>query len=421
MKPLTSPNTPSWYLKIASTLYSFLQAPLRIWRGLLLLICLVAFTFVLEELWLTRATHLVLILPNAAVSQQDAIRPADFTPVASPPPAFAEEIAPVEGIPWPQVTPQATPRGGSDGSNRANIAPNPLTPTPVPLDTILAKEARYSDLKEEELITILLLGTDARKDEYISRTDSLIVAILNLTSESVTLISIPRDLWVIIPGYGQGRINTAYFLGETNSDGPRVARQTVSQALDIQIDHSIVINFDGFRRMIDALDGINVYVREKIDDSAFPDESYGTYRLVIPAGYQQMDGELALAYARTRHGNSDIHRAQRQQDVLKAIWRRVISLEQLPALPDFFKEGTSELDTTLDLTDIFFLARVARALSSNKIQSHVIGHPLLWNGTTADGQMVLLYDPYTLQVTVKKWINDAANPSETKKQILSYE
>ena len=155
--------------------------------------------------------------------------------------------------------------------------------------------------------------------------------------------------------------------------------------------------------MVDALGGINIYVPEAIDDHAFPDESYGTYRLVIPSGHQKMDGELALAYARTRHGNSDIHRAQRQQDVLKAIWRRVISLEQLPALPSFIKEGTSEVQTTLDLTDMFFLVRVARALTSSQIQSHVIGSPLLWNGTTTDGQMVLLYDPYTLQIAVQKW------------------
>ena len=390
------------------------------WRGLLLLLLLLLFTLILEELWLTRANRLVLILPNPVVSHQDSIRPVDFTPVASPPPAFAE-ISPVAQVPWPQASPQATPNARSEGSNRANIVPNPLTATPVPLDTILAKEARYSDLKEEEFVTILLLGTDAREDEQISRTDSLIVAILNLASESVTLISIPRDLWVVIPGYGQGRINTAYFLGATQADGPRVARQTVSQVLGIPIDHSLVINFDGFRRMIDALDGINIYVPEAIDDSAFPDESYGTYRLIIPSGHQHMDGELALAYARTRHGNSDIHRAQRQQDVLKAIWRRVISLEQLPALPSFLKEGTSEVETTLALTDMFFLARVARALTSSRIQSHVIGSPLLWNGTTADGQMVLLYDPYTLQIAVQKWIDEAANPSETKKRILDYQ
>lgn len=419
MKSLNSFTPPSWYSKIVAVLYRVVLIPRRVFSGLLLLLFLLVFTLVLEQLWLTRATRMVLILPNPAVSYRNAIRPADFTPVASPPPAFAE-TSPVAQIPWPQVTPQATAKPRSESSSRANIVPSRLTATPVSLDTILAKEARYSDLKEEELISILLLGTDARKDEYISRTDSLIVAILNLTSESVTLISIPRDLWVLIPGYGQGRVNTAYFLGETESEGPYVARQTVSHVLGIPIDHSLVINFDGFRRMVDAIDGINVFVPEAIDDAAFPDESYGTYRLLIPSGYQHMDGELALAYARTRHGNSDLHRAQRQQDVLKAIWRRVVSLEQLPALPSFLKEGTSEIKTTLDLTDMFFLARVARALSSNKIQSHVIGSPLLWNGTTADGQMVLLYDPYTLQITVEKWIDEAANPSESQKRILDY-
>ena len=121
----------------------------------------------------------------------------------------------------------------------------------------------------------------------------------------------------------------------------------VAQVLGIPIDHDVVINFDGFRRMIDALNGINLYVPDAIDEPLFPDESYGTYRLLIPEGYQHMDGELALAYAQTRHGNSDIYRAQRQHAALNAVWPRVMSLEQLPALPSFLREGASQIERTL--------------------------------------------------------------------------
>ena len=280
--------------------------------GFALLGLLFTFVLVLEGLSLNRPATLVLISRNAAVAYKGAIRPADFTPVANPPPAFVK-ISPVVVTPLPKATPGVVSEMAPEGAEASRITPKQLTPTTYPLDTILAKEGRESKLRKSKLVTILLLGTDARPDEQISRTDSLIVAILNLDAESVTFISIPRDLWVVIAGYGQGRINTAYFLGETSSNGPEVARQTVAQVLGIPIDHDVVINFDGFRRMIDALNGINLYVPDAIDEPLFPDKSYGTYRLLIPEGYQHMDGELALAYARTRHGNSDIYRAQRQQ------------------------------------------------------------------------------------------------------------
>ena len=109
MKLLNSFNAPPWYSKIVAVLYSVVLIPRRVFSGLLLLLFLLLFTLLLEQLWLTRATRLVLILPNAAVSYQEAIRPADFTPVASPPPAFVA-LSPVAQIPWPQVTPQATSR-----------------------------------------------------------------------------------------------------------------------------------------------------------------------------------------------------------------------------------------------------------------------------------------------------------------------
>ena len=225
-----------------------------------------------------------------------------------------------------------------------------------------------------------------------------------------TVISIPRDLWAYIPGYGEGRINTAYFLGEMGSGGPEVARQTVAQVLGIPITYSVVVDFDGFRQMVDAIGGVDIDVAEPIDDPLFPDDFYGTYHLTIPAGPQHMDGNLALAYVRTRHNSSDIQRAERQQALMEAVRRRLLTPEQLPALPGYLTQAASKVKTTLSLPDLFYLARLARALDSDRIHSHVLQPPLLWNGVTADGQQVLLYDPYTLQQSVQQWIYEAALP-----------
>lgn len=413
MAQLNSIDPPSWYSKIAGFFYSVLQGARKALKNLAFVALMLLILLILAVSQRYEPGPVLLISQNAALEYKGPITPADFTPVASPPPVFAQ-TSPVAVMPSPEATPTVASEMLSEGADEPKITLNEPVATAIPLDAILAQEGGASNLKKSDLVTILLLGMDARPEQKIGRTDSLIVAVLNIKAQSVTLISLPRDLWVLVPGYGQSRINTAYFFGQTRSNGPEVARKTVSQVLGIPIDDSVVINFDGFRRMVDALDGINVNVPEAIDDPLFPDDSYGTYRLIIPEGRQHMNGDLALAYARTRHGNSDIHRAERQQAIIKAIWWRLTSLEQLPALPTFLKEGTSEIQATLSLSDLFFLARFARGLESNRIYTHVIRAPLLWNGTTADGQMVLLYDPYSLQQTVQQWLYDASLPPENK-------
>lgn len=326
--------------------------------------------------------------------------PADFTPLASPPPAFAPGDEGEGALPTATAVP-ATPEPG------VAVA----TPTAMPIDEILAQEAQTSELAARRLVTILLLGKDARPEEFgASRTDTIMVAVLDLHAGSATLISIPRDLWVAIPGFGEARINTAYFLGEGWSSGPALARQTVSQLLGIPISYTFVVDFDGFRQTIDEIGGIQIDVPESIDDPLFPDDSYGTYRLVIPAGPQAMDGQQALAYARTRHGSSDIHRAERQQLVMEGVRQKVLSPEQLPFLPAHIVRGASRVETDLSVPDIFFLARFARTLDRARIFNHVIRDPLLWNGVTADGQQVLLYDPYSVQQAVQQWLYEATLP-----------
>lgn len=420
------------YLSCSSTIsalfYRFALAPLWQLFTLAFFGITLSLSLIFSGLWLYQpATTVVLVSQQP---QNGPLSPLDFTPIASPPPAFVaneesirkEIIAPLITIPASEMminvplvpTPVVT-EFLSDITRHPSPTPLP-TITPIPVGTVLAQRGQNSTLAENRLVTILLLGKDARPDEGISRTDTLIVVILNLNAKSATLISIPRDLWVSMPGFGEGRINTAYFLGEAWSykgGGAKLARQTISQVLGLSITYSLVVDFQGFERVVDGLDGINIYVPHAIDDQEFPDDSYGTYHLTIPSGYQHMDGKRALAYARTRHGNSDIYRAERQQAVMEAVRKRALSSSYLPWLPKILRQEAKKVETNLSVSDLFFLARFAQELEGYRIYTYVLRSPLLWNGTTADGQMVLLYDPYSLQQSVHQWLYDASLPLVT--------
>ena len=169
----------------------------------------------------------------------------------------------------------------------------------------------------QERTNILLLGIDKRAQELgASRTDTMIVATVDPETKTAAMLSIPRDLWVSIPSYSEGRINTAHFLGDRDDypgGGPALAKKTVQYALGIPIHYYVRINFEGFEKLVDAIGGISIDVKEAIHDEEYPDGNYGYMTVDIPAGPQHMDGKTALQYARVRHGGSDFLRAKRQQ------------------------------------------------------------------------------------------------------------
>nr|MBA3532254.1 LCP family protein [Ardenticatenales bacterium] len=163
---------------------------------------------------------------------------------------------------------------------------------PVALDPLLDPSMPASDLEGTDQINILLLGTDGRDEEDgPPRTDLIMLLLLNRAEQRATLISIPRDLWVPIPGYGEGKINTAYFLGSLDDQATTLTRATVEQLSGLPVHHIVEVDFNGFRTLVDEMGGIEIVVPEPIDDPEYPDGNYGTLHLQIPAGKQQMDGE----------------------------------------------------------------------------------------------------------------------------------
>jgi len=172
-------------------------------------------------------------------------------------------------------------------------------------------------------VAILVLGSDARPDELrrgeVGRTDSMLAVVADRSPGALLLISIPRDLWVSIPGHGEERINTAYLFG-----GPDTAERVASSLLGVGVDRHLVIGLQGVREIVDAAGGIVIDVERPIHDDAYPTDDYGTMVVDIPAGRQQMDGETALRYARTRHQDSDFGRMARQQQVMTALRSKIV-------------------------------------------------------------------------------------------------
>ncbi len=248
--------------------------------------------------------------------------------------------------------------------------------------------------EEKERVNILLLGIDRRPvEEGPWRTDTMILATIDPASKTAGLLSIPRDLWATVPGYEENRINTAHYTGDLEDypgGGPALAKKTVQYNLGLTVHYYIRIDFDGFRKIIDAIGGIDIDVKEPIKDDKYPDENYGYDPLYIPAGLQHMDGDLALKYARTRHGGSDFERAERQQEVLFAIREQALRLNLLPKIPELMVTLADAVQTDLQPSDILTLARVASQIDPKDIRTIVIDESMTAKHITPTGADVLL-------------------------------
>ncbi len=254
-------------------------------------------------------------------------------------------------------------------------------------------------------LNLLLLGIDRRPGEtgLAYRTDTIMIVSLDPKTHSVGLLSIPRDLYVQLPGYSaKQRINTALPLGEQQRAGygPTLAMQTVQMNIGMPINDYVIADFNALIKLVDTIGGIDVDVPAPIADYNFPDMGYGYDPLVLSAGLQHLDGYTAQKYARTRHGDSDFDRARRQQQVLFAIRDRVLSLDALPQLilqaPSLYASVSQNVSTGLTLDQMISLALWLKDLPAENITTGVIDQHYVTDYTTDDGAEVLVPYPNTL-------------------------
>ena len=250
-----------------------------------------------------------------------------------------------------------------------------------------------------ERVNILMMGIDQREHEQGPwRTDTMLVLTIDPVTLSGGMLSIPRDLWVPIPGYEEGRINTAHYLGDLRDypgGGPALATKTVQYNLGVPIHYHVRVDFTAFEQMVDLIGGIDVYVEEEVVDPAYPDEGYGYDPLYIPAGWQHFNGEMALKYARTRHSaGGDFDRAKRQQQVILALFEQVTRLDLLPQLapraPELWQAMQDSVVTDLTLDQIIALANLASEVKPESISYSVIDEYYTQFWATPDGQQVLI-------------------------------
>lgn len=229
---------------------------------------------------------------------------------------------------------------------------------------------------------ILILGIDrAAEGTDLSRTDTNIVLSVDPLKPTVNMLSIPRDLWVTIPNYGENRINTAHFFAEAEQagSGPAAAMETVRQNFGLTIDHYVRIRFDGLKTIVDAMGGITVTLAE-------PMSGYD-------AGQINLNGDQALAFARDRSGSDDFFRMQRGQMVIMAMVKKMLNPLTWLRLPVIIPAAWKSLDTDIPVWQMPRLGvTLIRAVLTDTLNAKTITREMVTPFTTDQGANVLLPD-----------------------------
>jgi LCP family protein required for cell wall assembly len=246
----------------------------------------------------------------------------------------------------------------------------------------------------EETINILLMGSDRRSGWGNYRTDTLMIVSLDPVAGTAKLVSIPRDLYVYIPGWKVNRINTAEPRG-----GFEMIADTVLYNLGIPLHHWVLVEFNGLSEAIDILGGIDIY-----STGYLYDECGGTYYQYQPNRTYHMDGFTALCYARMRKRSSDFDRLRRQQEVFQAMFDKVISLQGLKKVPELFDLYKTTLTSDMTLEDVLPLVQLASKLAINPslIENYRIDETLVQSWWTPGGASVLLPNRETIQAMLEE-------------------
>lgn len=240
--------------------------------------------------------------------------------------------------------------------------------------------------EEDGRVNILLLGMGGENHDGPYLTDTNIIASFKPETNEVSMISIPRDLYVQIPNYGWQKINYANSIGEVRDDnGGELAKEVVSQTFGIPIHYYVRIDFDGFKNIVDNLGGITVNVENTLDDEEYPipgkETATTTERfehLYVEEGKRDMDGDLALKFVRSRHAKgiegSDFARSKRQQQVLQAVKDKALSIGTIVnpiKISKILDTLSDHLATDMQVWEILRLFNLGKDVDENSIVRRV--------------------------------------------------
>jgi polyisoprenyl-teichoic acid--peptidoglycan teichoic acid transferase len=237
---------------------------------------------------------------------------------------------------------------------------NTPTRTPVPLNIPSGNQNTGSSSNRTNIV---VFGSDFRPGGGY-RTDVILLVSVDQQNHTVSLLSFPRDLWIFIPGVGMQRINVAQAYG-----GFGLTSATFDYNFGIHLDHYILTNFDGFRQIINQLNGVDVEIEKSLTDKCDLPQQVNKYCTVNP-GTTHMDGATALWYVRSRYSTSDFDRTRRTQEVLLAIFNKLMSLDAVNKAPDLVRTIYQNVETDMSLDQILSVAAIAPELSSDPSRIH---------------------------------------------------
>ncbi len=229
--------------------------------------------------------------------------------------------------------------------------------------------------------TLLLIGIDYIDDgTRVARSDTIMLAQVDPLPPRVSLLSIPRDLWVAIPGQGENRINTAHFYAESlqPGSGPVALRRTIDQNFGVDAPYYVRVQFRGFRDVVDAMGGVDIYL----------DEATAGY----PPGQHHLTGRKALAFVRSRADSDDFQRMGQGQMMLRAMFQTMLNPLKWLRLPAIIRAGLNAIDTNLPAWHFPRIAMALLRLGPAGIDSHIVDRNMTTPFTTSEGAQVLLPD-----------------------------
>lgn len=344
------------------------------------------------------------LLPGAAEMPVASVTPpppeTSFPNTPLPPPSPTPITSPTAVLP-PAITPQPT-------YDPAALLPTAWTPHPLYSPSYAPPPSPI--LTDNQTVTFLLLGSDTRGGPSF-RTDTIVIAAIRPLQGQVTLVSVPRDLWVYLPNHGMDRINTAYLYGSREGypgGGQALLKDTILYNLGIRIDHLAMVDFNGFRRIVDTLGGIDVpvfcpYTDWRLRSPDLDPNNENNWALyTVGPGLVHMDGDLALWYARSRQHSSDFDRGRRQQEVLRALYAAALRTDAISRIPQLYTDLSSSVTTDVDLQTILQLSPLAVTLSNADIRGYYIDREYVTPWTTPAGASVLLPNSPAIQAMLSR-------------------
>lgn len=340
-----------------------------------------SFCFLIFLIWLSACTT-----PQAMGMQNSQ---AKFTATASPTYVMADQNATATPTPFQPLppTPVVMP------TEIITVIPTE-TPTPTPQITLPPEgqpEISLDQLPSKQ-INILLLGTDARPRSTNFRTDTIILLTLNPELGKVNLTSFPRDLYVTLPGWGTNRINTAWTFG-----GYKMLSNTFKHNFGIKPDYYVLVNFSAFKFIVDTLGGLDVNVGQPLSDYR------AGYWTNIPKGMVHMDADTVLWYVRSRKTSNDFARNKRQQEVLQAIFEKMLSMDAIRRAPEFYEIFKDNVTTDLSWQEMLaWLPLAAKMAEEPNIKQYFVGSKQVYDWITPEGAMVLLPNQQAVMQVIRK-------------------